>query len=99
LEAFKEACKREDAASCNRVASMYLSSSASSPIKRDAVVAKKYLSLACDENFAPACHNLAVMYKKGDVGVPKDEAKFEEYRKRTNDLIAMAGGMSSIKTT
>lgn len=78
---------------------MYLSTSAASPVKRNPVEAKKYLELACDENFAPACHNLAVMFKNGDVGVPKDETKFEEYSKRTKDLIAMAGGMASIKTT
>ncbi|TMW66167.1 hypothetical protein Poli38472_003932 [Pythium oligandrum] len=103
VEAFKEACEREDANSCNKVASMYLSGAMSAesrnPIKRDAVMAKTYLEKACDANFAPACHNLAVMFKKGDVGVEQSDAKYEEYRKKTNDLIAQAGGMSSVKAS
>ncbi|RLN92320.1 hypothetical protein BBJ28_00018454 [Nothophytophthora sp. Chile5] len=98
LAAFKEACEYDDANSCNRVASMYLSPPAGSAIKRDAPQAKTFLEKACDANFAPACHNLAVMYKKGDAGIPKDETKYEEYRQKTEDLIAQAGGMSSIKS-
>ncbi|KAJ0396649.1 hypothetical protein P43SY_002998 [Pythium insidiosum] len=103
LEAYKEACEREDAGSCNKVASMYLAGvvtpTTSNPIRRDAALAKQYLERACDANFAPACHNLAVMYKKGDVGVEKDDARYEEYKKKTNILIAQAGGMSSVKAT
>ncbi|KUF99214.1 Small cellulose binding protein [Phytophthora nicotianae] len=69
-----------------------------SPIKRDIQQAKTYLEKACDANFAPACHNLAVMYKKGDESIPKDQAKYEEYRAKTEQLIKQAGGMSSIKS-
>ncbi|CAI5708613.1 unnamed protein product [Peronospora destructor] len=97
LAAFKEACKHDDGNSCNRVASLYLSSRANSPIKRDILQAKTYLEKACDANFAPACHNLAVMYKKGDEGIPEDESKYNEYRAKTEKLIEQAGGMSSIK--
>ncbi|TYZ60595.1 hypothetical protein PybrP1_004539 [[Pythium] brassicae (nom. inval.)] len=79
LEAFKEACERDDASSCNRVASMYLSTmAATGPIARDPLLAKRYLERACDANFAPACHNLAVMYKKGDSGVEQSEERFED---------------------
>ncbi|KAF1320319.1 hypothetical protein FI667_g12558, partial [Globisporangium splendens] len=85
--------------SCNRVASMYLSATAKGPIQRNAPLAKRYLEKACDMNFAPACHNLAVMYKKGDEGVAQSEEKFEEYRKKTSMLIAEAGGMSGVKGT
>lgn len=99
LEAFKEACERDDANSCNRVASMYLSATANGPIARDPLLAKRYLERACDANFAPACHNLAVMYKKGDTGIEKSEEQFEMYRQRTNDLIAQAGGISGVKAT
>jgi TPR repeat protein len=98
LEAFKQACERDDANSCNRVATMYLSPGQGSPIKRDLQQAKTYLEQACDANFAPACHNLAVMYKKGDDSIPKDEAKYEEYRAKTEQLIEQAGGMSGIKS-
>ncbi|KAF1793496.1 Tetratricopeptide-like helical domain [Phytophthora cactorum] len=98
LAAFKEGCERDDANSCNRVATMYLRPGPNSPIKRDIQQAKTYLEKACDANFAPACHNLAVMYKKGDESIPKDQAKYEEYRAKTEQLIEQAGGMSSIKS-
>ncbi|KAG6612504.1 Hcp beta-lactamase-like protein [Phytophthora cinnamomi] len=98
LAAFKEACERDDANSCNRVATMFLSPGLGSPIKRDILQAKTYLEKACDANFAPACHNLAVMYKKGDESIPKDEAKYKEYRAKTEKLIEQAGGMSGIKS-
>lgn len=78
---------------------MYLSTVANGPIRRDPVLAKQYLEHACDANFAPACHNLAVMYKKGDTGVEKSDERFEEYRKRTTELIAQAGGISGVKAT
>jgi TPR repeat protein len=97
LEAFKEACEREDAGSCNKVASMYLSGV--NPIQRDVKAAKTYLEKACDANFAPACHNLAVMYKKGDVGIDKDEKRYEQYKHKTEVLIAQAGGMASVKAS
>lgn len=99
LEAFKKACEHDEANSCNRVASMYLSATEKSLFKRDAVLAKGFLERACDANFAPACHNLAVMYKKGDVGIEKSDEKFEEYRNKTTELIAQAGGMSGVKGT
>ncbi|RLN48552.1 hypothetical protein BBJ29_003577 [Phytophthora kernoviae] len=98
LAAFKDACEHDDANSCNRVANMYLSPAVNSPIKRNVLEAKTYLEKACDANFAPACHNLAVMYKKGDVSIPKDEQKYQEYRAKTEELIEQAGGMSSIKS-
>uniref|UniRef100_M4BWD1 Uncharacterized protein n=1 Tax=Hyaloperonospora arabidopsidis (strain Emoy2) TaxID=559515 RepID=M4BWD1_HYAAE len=78
---------------------MYLAPGVDSPIQRNVQQAKSYLEKACDANFAPACHNLAVMYKKGDNGVPKDEAKYEEYCAKTKKLVEQAGGMSSIKST
>ncbi|TDH73041.1 hypothetical protein CCR75_000010 [Bremia lactucae] len=99
LAAFKEGCKRDDANSCNRVATMYMSPALDSPIKRDIQQAKAYLEKACDANFAPACHNLAVMYKKGDESIQKDQFKYEEYRVKTEKLIDQAGGISSIKSS
>ncbi|KAI9921724.1 hypothetical protein PsorP6_000280 [Peronosclerospora sorghi] len=99
LAAFKKACEYDDANSCNHVATLYLSPRVNSPFKRNIQQAKTYLEKACDANFAPACHNLAVMYKKGDESVTKDEAKYEEYRAKTEKLVEQAGGMSSIKST
>lgn len=99
LAAFKEGCKRDDANSCNRVATMFMSPALDSPIKRDIQQAKAYLEKACDANFAPACHNLAVMYKKGDESIQKDQFKYEEYRVKTEKLIDQAGGISSIKSS
>lgn len=32
------------------------------------------------------------MYKKGDTGVPADEAKYEDYKTRTEALVSSYGG-------
>lgn len=99
LESFKKACELDDANSCNRVASMFLSTKPGSVPARNPVTAKTYLERACDANFAPACHNLAVMFKNGDTDVPQSDAKYQEYRDKTNQLIAQAGGVGSVKAS
>ena len=48
-------------------------------------------------NHATACYNLAVMYKKGDVGIPPDEKRFEEYKNITNKLVEQYGGLKSTR--
>jgi cytochrome c oxidase assembly factor 7 len=57
-----------------------------------------YLTRSCEANHAPSCYNLAVMFKKGDEGVPPDEKRFEEYKAITHKLIAQFGGLSTRKT-
>lgn len=32
------------------------------------------------------------MYNKGDVGVPSDSVKFEEYKRQTDELVKTYGG-------
>lgn len=64
------ACDEGDAMSCNQVANLYLSKKGDTGVARNPKAAIKLLEKACSGNMAPACHNLAVMYKNGDVGVP-----------------------------
>jgi hypothetical protein len=37
------------------------------------------------------------MYKKGDVGIPPDEKRFEEYKNITNKLVEQYGGLKSTR--
>jgi TPR repeat protein len=57
-----------------------------------------YLSRACDTNHAPSCFNLAVMFNKGDAGVPPDAEKFAQYKGRTDQLVAQLGGLGGTRT-
>jgi TPR repeat protein len=55
-------------------------------IKRDPPRAAKLLEQACERGINVAsCHNLAVMYKHGDDGVPADPEKAEKYAKMTEE--------------
>ena len=50
---------------------------------------------ACTQNHAPSCYNLAVMYKNGDHGIQPNEAKFVQFRDKTNELVQAYGGLGS----
>ena len=64
-------------------------------IPRDPPRAKELLEAACATGaHGPSCFNLAVMYENGDDGVPKDPAKAEEYKKKTEEMIKRFGGFS-----
>nr|CCA21434.1 hcp betalactamaselike protein putative [Albugo laibachii Nc14] len=105
LAGLKTACKQDDAGSCSRVGSFYLdppkieNKEQSKKLQRDPIRAKKYYGRACDANFAPACYNLAVMFKNGDTGVDKNEELYEEYKKKTEQLVNQAKGMLGVKTS
>jgi TPR repeat protein len=38
------------------------------------------LKKACANYHGSACYNLAVLYKAGDIGVPKNDKEFEHYK-------------------
>ena len=87
------ACGAGDPGSCYLLGSYFLKPGKSkAPLK-----AKTFLETACADGHAPACHNLAVMFKNGDAGVPKDEAKFDTYAKRTRALVDAAGAARGVK--
>ena len=48
-------------------------------------------------NHAPSCYNLAVLFRKGDVGVDKSDELFKKFQKRTSDLIEIYGSVESKK--
>jgi hypothetical protein len=68
-------------------------------IPRDPKRAKKLLHHACDiSHHLTSCHNLAVMYKNGDEGVPADEKLAKKYMKRTDANIKNFGGFNNTGT-
>jgi TPR repeat protein len=88
------ACERGISESCSRLANIYLQGR---HVTRDPVKARDLLDTSCARGWAPACHNLAVMFRKGDDGVPADAAKFEKYSKITQQLAEQAGGLGGHK--
>ena len=66
--------------------------------RRDPPKALDLLKRACAGNHAPSCHNLAVLFRNGDKGVPADEAQFQAYKKKTEELVSRLGGLQGRKT-
>ena len=56
-----------------------------------------HLEKACDANHIRACYNLAVLYKKGDEGIPPNKELFKEYKRRTQELVKQYGSLDSTK--
>lgn len=46
-----------------------------------------YLERSCDKDYGPSCFNLAVLYRKGDVGVETNETLFEKYKLRAKETL------------
>jgi TPR repeat protein len=61
------------------------------------VKAVEYLKRACGANHAPSCFNLAVLFNKGDLGVPRDEQLFLHYKQLTTKLVGLYGGINSTR--
>ncbi|KAL7580069.1 hypothetical protein ACA910_005054 [Epithemia clementina (nom. ined.)] len=62
-------------------------------VPRDPLKAERLLKIGCDRgSHVTSCHNLAVMYKQGDDGVPADEEKAKIYAKKTESMIQTFGG-------
>ena len=58
----------------------------SSSVPREPAKAIPFFEQGCKLNQLQSCRNLAVMYKNGDEGVPKDEAKFNHFKDETMRL-------------
>lgn len=54
---------------------------------RNPVLAEEMLKIACKDCYAPACHNLAVMYRNGDTNIPANLQLYEDYKKKTISLM------------
>lgn len=95
LKLFDWACNEGEVDSCEFAANHFLSPERSDRSPREAL---PYLEKACNSNHARSCFNLAVMYKHGDVGIPKNDTSFEEYKEKTNILLKQYGGLSGTRT-
>lgn len=89
----QKACTMEDSASCYMLGQQLLRQREG----RDPKKAEGYLSAACAHGHGPACFNLAVMYNKGDTGVPKDLGKFAEFKGKTEELVKQAGSLQGVQ--
>eukprot|EP00939_MAST-03C_sp_MAST-3C-sp1_P001109 g1109.t1 len=73
------ACARGDPESCHALGVSRLLGKSDSR-KRDPKGAIRAFREACDRGFGPSCHNIAVMYRKGD-GVERSDVLFQQYAK------------------
>jgi hypothetical protein len=89
IQALTKACKGDEVDSCHFLANHYIRKS--NQVDRNPTLASQYYDKCCTHNHAPSCHNLAVLYKKGDVGIPPNEEQFEKYKQRTESLIGSTG--------
>lgn len=94
---FDKTCSAGESDSCHFIAGYYLDPK--NTAHRHPAKAVDYLTRSCERsNHAPSCFNLAVLYKKGDVGVPADQKKFEHYKATTNALIKSSGRVKGTRT-
>jgi len=99
IQLFEKNCKNGDSDSCYFAGSAYIKpSDSNTSIARNPLKAVDYFKASCASNHGPSCYNLAVLYKKGDVGIPADEKLFEEYKVKTNTLVTQYGGLGGQKT-
>lgn len=61
--------------------------------KRDPVRAKGLLEKGCGLGNGPSCFNLAVMHKKGDVGIPVNEQEHQKYKDMMERLVQQTGSL------
>jgi len=61
-------------------------------LERDPMRAEQLLLSGCERGHAPSCYNLAVMYTQGDVGIPQDQLKADEFQKKTEEMVERYGG-------
>ena len=94
LKLLEKNCQAGEFESCYFTGSHYLNPNV---IDRNPSRAISLLERSCDGNHASSCFNLAVLYKKGDVGVPADAEKFAHYQKKTKELVKVYGSLGGQK--
>ena len=83
-EAFKRACAFRDASGCGFLSQLYMSGFEGR--FKDMKLAAKFAESACELGDARSCHNLTVMYRRGD-GVKRDADKSDEFAKRRDEIL------------
>lgn len=94
LKLLEKNCQAGEFESCYFTGSHYLNPDV---MDRNPQRAISLLERSCDGNHASSCFNLAVLYKKGDVGVPSDTDKFAHYKKKTKELVKVYGSLGGQK--
>ena len=84
VQAYERSCGLRDPSGCGFLGQLYLSGFKEA--HKNLELAAKYAQLACEYGEVRSCHNLAIMYKRGE-GVVKDLDKSAEYAKRRDELI------------
>jgi uncharacterized protein len=99
LSMLHRSCDDGEFESCFYLGKQYLNGMNGVASNRSPVKAEDTLKKACDGGHAPSCRLLAVMYRNGDTGVAPDVAKFEEYKRRTHELVIQRGASAGLQVT
>lgn len=65
---------------------------------RNPVKALAFFERSCALNHAASCYNIAVLYKKGDTGIEKNDKLFEEYKLKTEEFVKLYGSVGGRRT-
>ena len=85
IDSYSRACALRDAGGCNSLSLMYMNEFQGLPESKNFKLAAKFAEKACDLGKAMACHNLHIMYKRGD-GVDKNLVKAKEFASRRDEI-------------
>ena len=85
LDSYTRACNLNDKIGCNLLSMLHLAGF-ENEVKQDYKLAAKYAEKACDLGEAKACHNLGLMFKRGD-GVEQSDKRAMEFKTKYRDLI------------
>jgi len=101
MACFDKACTEGDAESCFHVGQRWLAPGGPGHGlgARDPAKALAPLEVACGHGHAPSCRLLAVLFKNGDGPVAPDAAKFEMYKKHTEELVMQRGAQMGVRVT
>ena len=88
MKVWEDNCKKEFSMSCYNIGILLMEPEFYNP-KR----AEEYLITGCEKNHQTCCFNLAVMYKKGEEGVPKDLEKSKLFQDKYHSLVKLHGKM------
>ena len=84
MKIFERSCELKNSFGCGFLSQIYLLDFKEAP--KNFKSAAKYAHLACEYGEASSCHNLAIMYERGE-GVVRDMVRSAEFAKRRNQLI------------
>lgn len=93
INSYQRACSLKDQLGCNVLSVLYMNDFEGRPNTKNLKLAAKYAEMGCDLGNAVACHNIHLMYRRGD-GVDKNLTKSKEFAERRDEIHQGAESLS-----